>query len=72
MRDLRQRLARELDGLPNGYREAVRLRVVEELPYAEVAQQLSITETAARMRVSRALGHLRSELPAGLAAEGLS
>ena len=72
MGDLRRLLAQELDELPNGYREAVRLRVVEELPYVEVAKRLAISETAARMRVSRSLSHLRSELPQGLAAEGLS
>jgi hypothetical protein len=49
-----------VDELPEGCREAVRLRVVEELDYPEIAQQLSISEPAARMRVSRALARLRS------------
>jgi RNA polymerase sigma-70 factor, ECF subfamily len=62
MDDLRALLARQMQDLPSGYRDAVRLRVVEELPYLEVARRLSITETAARMRVSRALGQLRNVL----------
>lgn len=62
MADLRRGLASQMENLPEGYRDAVRLRVVEELAYAEVAQQLAISEPAARMRVSRALAHLRSVL----------
>jgi RNA polymerase sigma-70 factor, ECF subfamily len=72
MSDLRALLARQMEDLPEGYREAVRLRVVEELPYFEVAQRLAITETAARMRVSRALGHLRTALTPGAMPEGIS
>ena len=60
--ELRRRVARQMDDLPGGCREAVRLRVVEELPYPEVAQRLAISETAARMRVSRALKQLRGAL----------
>jgi RNA polymerase sigma-70 factor (ECF subfamily) len=67
MEELRALLARQLDDLPHGYQEAVRLRVVEELPYIEVAERLAVTETAARMRVSRALGQLRRRLsPEGI------
>jgi RNA polymerase sigma-70 factor (ECF subfamily) len=72
MSDLRAQLARQMEDLPEGYREAVRLRVVEELPYLEVARRLAITETAARMRVSRALGHLRTILARGVSPEGIS
>jgi RNA polymerase sigma-70 factor, ECF subfamily len=72
MGDLRALLARQMEDLPQGYREAVRLRVVEELPYVEVAERLAITETAARMRVSRALGHLRTVLAPGAMPEGIS
>jgi RNA polymerase sigma-70 factor, ECF subfamily len=72
MGDLRQCLASQMEDLPEGYREAVRLRVVEELAYPEVAQQLAITEAAARMRVSRALAHLRSVLALEMSMEGNS
>jgi RNA polymerase sigma-70 factor (ECF subfamily) len=42
--------------------EAVRLRVLEEMPYAEVGRQLSIDPQAARTRVSRALRTLGMRL----------
>ena len=67
---LRCRLARRMEDLPEGYREAVRLRIVEGLAYPQVAQRLAISETAARMRVSRALAHLRSVLTLELSVEG--
>jgi len=44
--------------LPDEQREAVTLRVVEGLPYPEVARLLSCTEEAARARVSRGLRKL--------------
>ena len=45
-------------------REAVRLRVVDELPYRDLAQRLGISETAARVRVSRGLSALAGLLDA--------
>jgi RNA polymerase sigma factor (sigma-70 family) len=45
--------------------EAVRLRVVEERSYAEVARLLEIDPQAARMRVSRALRTLNIRLRDG-------
>ena len=51
-------LAGALDGLPEHERDALELRVVEELPYDEVAEQLAIRPAAARLRVSRALRRL--------------
>ena len=51
-----------LDGLPREQRDALRLRVVDELAYADVACRLDISEGAARTRVSRALSTLRSRL----------
>jgi RNA polymerase sigma-70 factor (ECF subfamily) len=62
MRAVRELLVRQLEDLPAGCREAVRLRVIDELSYAEVAARLTISETAARMRVSRALGQLRTTM----------
>jgi RNA polymerase sigma factor (sigma-70 family) len=53
--ELRGAVARELGSLSQEHREALRLRVVEELSYDDVAQRLSITEPAARARVSRGL-----------------
>jgi RNA polymerase sigma-70 factor (ECF subfamily) len=59
---LRAAVARELEDLPAGEREAVRLRVVDELEFEEVARRLTITEAAARQRVSRALRRLGERL----------
>ena len=59
---IRSVLAAELSELSNGQREAVRLRVVEELSYVEVAARLRISEQAARLRVSRALRSLAAAL----------
>lgn len=56
-------LASGLDSLPQGQREALELRVIEERPYAEVASLLGCTETAARLRVMRALGKLARFIP---------
>jgi RNA polymerase sigma factor (sigma-70 family) len=52
------RVASALETLPQGQREALALRVVEGRPYDEVAAELGCTETAARLRVMRALGKL--------------
>lgn len=53
--DLRRELAGALDTLSAGTRHALELRVVHELPFADVARRLSITEPTARARVSRGL-----------------
>jgi RNA polymerase sigma-70 factor (ECF subfamily) len=52
---LRAALAGALEDLSPEQRDAVRLRVVDELAYPVVAARLGITEQAARARVSRAL-----------------
>jgi RNA polymerase sigma factor (sigma-70 family) len=52
---LRAALAGALEDLSPQQRDAVRLRVVDELAYPVVAARLGITEQAARARVSRAL-----------------
>jgi RNA polymerase sigma factor (sigma-70 family) len=54
----RAALAEALDVLPEHEREALELRVVDELPYPEVAARLGIRPAAARLRVSRALRRL--------------
>jgi RNA polymerase sigma factor (sigma-70 family) len=59
---LRRELSVALASLSEPVRCAVRLRVVEELPYEEVARSLSITEQAARARVSRGLSALAAVL----------
>ncbi len=52
-----------LDSLPLSQREALRLRIVDELTYDEVADALGTTRSAARVRVHRALTALRKRLP---------
>jgi RNA polymerase sigma-70 factor (ECF subfamily) len=56
--ELRTQIGDALAGLPREQQEALRLRVVEELPYAEVAERLNVTEPTARARVSRGLRRL--------------
>ena len=59
----RETLARGLADLAAHEREALELRVVEELPYEQVAHRLSIRPAAARLRVSRALRRLALSVP---------
>lgn len=59
---LREAVARRLDELPPDQRDAVRLRVLEERPYQEVAEQMRISPVAARARVSRGLRALELSL----------
>ncbi|HUK93985.1 MAG TPA: RNA polymerase sigma factor [Gaiellaceae bacterium] len=56
-------LERGLGSLPAREREALELRVVDELPYAQVAKRLRIRPAAARLRVSRALRRLALSVP---------
>lgn len=55
-------LAEELESLSASHRDALRLRVVEERDYAEVAGLMGVSEQAARARVSRALRTLRRRI----------
>jgi len=48
-----------LDDLPSGLGDAIRLRVVDELEYDDVARRLGTTPAAARVRVHRGLNALR-------------
>jgi RNA polymerase sigma-70 factor (ECF subfamily) len=59
-RELRDEVAAALASLTPEHRDAVRLRVVEERPYPEIARSLGISEQTARARVSRALRALRA------------
>jgi RNA polymerase sigma-70 factor, ECF subfamily len=60
--ELREALSEELERLGGDQREALRLRVVEERPYAEVASSLGVSEATARARVSRGLRALAAAL----------
>ncbi|MGH2871905.1 MAG: RNA polymerase sigma factor [Solirubrobacteraceae bacterium] len=52
----------ELQKLSEDQRSALQLRVVDELPFQQVAQRLGISEPAARARVSRGLRALAAAL----------
>ena len=59
---IRSVLAVELQKLNDDQRSALQLRIVDELPYQEVAMRLGITEPTARARVSRGLRALEIAL----------
>jgi RNA polymerase sigma factor (sigma-70 family) len=56
----RAELAAALDTLPDKQREALELRVLEQLPYEEIGSRLGCTTGAARVRVTRALRALHA------------
>jgi RNA polymerase sigma-70 factor (ECF subfamily) len=58
METYRATLAAALDQMAAGERDAVELRVVAEMGYAEIASRLECTEAAARVRVHRGLARL--------------
>jgi RNA polymerase sigma-70 factor (ECF subfamily) len=55
-------LTAALEQLPEDQRQAIRLRVIDERPYAVVSQQLGVSEPAARARVSRGLRAIRGAI----------
>jgi RNA polymerase sigma-70 factor (ECF subfamily) len=57
--ELRECVAVALEGLAVEQRNALRLRVVDGMAYAEVARALGVSEQTARARTSRALRALR-------------
>jgi RNA polymerase sigma-70 factor (ECF subfamily) len=69
--ELRVALAAELASLGADQREALQLRVVDELPYSVVAQRLGISEATARARVSRGLRALSRALEPVVTVEGV-
>ena len=50
--------------LPDGTRDALRLRFVEDLEYEAIAERLACSPAAARQRVSTAVRSLRERMPA--------
>lgn len=67
--ELRAAVADELRALSLQQRQALQLKVVDELAYPEVAARLQISEQAARARVSRGLRSLAAALERLLASE---
>lgn len=66
---VRSALGAELKKLSEDQRRALQLRIVEELPYPEVARRLGTTEPTARARVSRGLRTLAVALEPAFAHE---
>lgn len=62
--ELREQVQAALASLTPAVAAAVELRVVMELPFAEVARRLQCSEVAARMRVARGLSQMHEALEA--------
>lgn len=62
---LRGTIRVEFARLSRRQRDALELKVIEELPYAEVATRLGISEVAVRARVSRGLRAIAAALDRG-------
>jgi RNA polymerase sigma-70 factor (ECF subfamily) len=60
--DNQARLDAAVDELPKDQRDAVLARVVEERPYAEIAERMACSEMVVRQRVSRGLRTLRTQI----------
>jgi RNA polymerase sigma-70 factor, ECF subfamily len=67
---IRPMLAAHFVRLSADQQRAVRLRVIDEMPYPEVARRLGVSEHTARARVSRGLRRLGASLNEVLPAEG--
>jgi RNA polymerase sigma-70 factor (ECF subfamily) len=67
--EMRERVAAAFASLSRDQRDALRLRVIDELPYSQVAETLGVTEQAVRARVSRALRRLADAVEMTPAAE---
>jgi RNA polymerase sigma-70 factor (ECF subfamily) len=61
-KDFHEVVAREIRRMPPHYRDAVLLRLTEELTYAEIAEVLYIPMDTARMRIYRGMERLRDRL----------
>ena len=61
-REIRAAVRRAFGGLPARLRAAATLAVIEEVPYAEIAAALDISEGAVKTRVFRAVRLLRDNL----------
>lgn len=55
-------LSDALDALPDTQRQALQLRVIDELDYRDAAALMGVSEQSARVRVSRALKALSTRL----------
>jgi RNA polymerase sigma-70 factor, ECF subfamily len=61
-REIATTLRELIAALPKDQRDVVRMKILEGRPFAEIAHQLGATEAACKMRLSRAVSHLKREL----------
>jgi RNA polymerase sigma factor (sigma-70 family) len=66
---IRDRVSAAVSRLSTRDRDVLRLRVIDERPYPEVAEALGVSEQAARARVSRALRQLADAIDVRVASE---
>lgn len=67
---LRRVVTERFEELSGDRRDAIQLRVIDEMPYPEVARRLCVSEDAARARVSRGLRDLAVALQESASAKG--
>jgi RNA polymerase sigma-70 factor (ECF subfamily) len=67
---IRSTLAEHFERLSTDQQRAVRLRVIDEMPYPDLARRLGVSEDTARARVSRGLRRLGNSLDEALLAKG--
>lgn len=67
---IRSAVTEHFERLSAEQQEAVRLRVIDEMPYPEVARRLHVSEDAARARVSRGLMRLAASIEQRVPAKG--
>lgn len=67
---MRDTVVEHFQALSAEQRDALRLRVIDGVPYSEVARRLAVSEDAARARVSRALRQLAAFLDKPVMAKG--
>jgi RNA polymerase sigma-70 factor (ECF subfamily) len=60
--EIRTLIRAKIDELPDGYRNVLLLRDIEEMTGAETAEQLGITSNAVKVRLHRARQALRELL----------
>ena len=68
---LRQLLEREIDDLPDGFREVFVLRVVEDMSVGETAQTLDLSPQTVKSRLHRARAKIQNSIKSQLTAESL-
>ena len=60
--DFQERVCREIRRLHRSYAEALLLRLIEEMEYAEIAEVLGISTKTAQLRFHRGMKRLRARL----------